>query len=167
MEKTVDPRFYDSSFDYIQLAISKLRPVADGQHCLECGAPLPPRRRTFCSDNCWVIFSKKYSWEEKRKAILTRDNTQCQFRINGKICGKINGVQVHHKIPVRLRPELVLTDTNLESLCRQHHEWKEKRWYLAHRRKEHCDLASLNPFDVELMFPERLDHTITEYVRLT
>lgn len=167
MKNGIDPRFYDSSFDYIQLAIGKLRPRADRKHCLECGALLPLRRKTFCSDNCNTVFSKKFSWEEKKKEILARDNNQCQFRLNGKICGRTTTIQIHHKIPVRIRPDLVLTNTNLESLCRQHHEMKEKHWYLSQRRKEHRDLASLNPFDIKLTSLKTFEHPITEYLRLT
>ena len=39
------------------------------------------------------------------------------------VCGTIKKVEVHHKKPFHLHPELELDPSNLISLCRPHHQW--------------------------------------------
>ena len=37
------------------------------------------------------------------------------------VCGNKKGLEVHHKISFRLRPDLELDPNNLKTLCRRHH----------------------------------------------
>ena len=39
------------------------------------------------------------------------------------VCGTLKKVEVHHKKPFHLHPELELDPRNLISLCRVHHQW--------------------------------------------
>jgi hypothetical protein len=51
------------------------RPVAGG--CSWCGAPLPPRRRTWCSDRCNEAFWNNHWWTLARRATKRRDKYRC------------------------------------------------------------------------------------------
>lgn len=60
-------------------------------------------------------FYRSEEWINKRKEILKRDNKECQrCKGNGKV-GK--GECVHHIKHLKDRPDLVLADSNLISLC--------------------------------------------------
>jgi len=111
---------------YIQDAIDKLRPVADGEHCITCGAQLTGRQTTFCSMSCYGKNYRKYNWSEVRKRILKRDNYRCTE------CGstRLSDLQVHHIKPVKTHPELVIEPSNLITHCRKCHIRKE-----GHRRR--------------------------------
>ena len=106
---------------YIQKAIDKLRPVADGKHCLWCGNKLTGRQRTFCSNICYMRNFNKYNWAEIRKRILERDNNECK----APNCHVKRELSVHHMIKAIERPDLVMEDSNLITLCRIHHEEAE------------------------------------------
>ena len=60
-------------------------------------------------------FYKRKEWKRKRKAILRRDNYECQrCKANG---GYSRATTVHHIKHLTDRPDLALTDSNLVSLC--------------------------------------------------
>jgi 5-methylcytosine-specific restriction endonuclease McrA len=58
--------------------------------CRWCGAELPKRRRTWCSDRCADRFWKNHWWTLARRAVKRRDNYRCTR------CG--------HKPPARSDP---------------------------------------------------------------
>jgi len=53
-------------------------------------------------------------WPKIRKTFIIVNNV-CE------ICGKKKGLEVHHKQPFHLYPELELDSGNLATLCRKHH----------------------------------------------
>ena len=65
------------------------------------------------------------------------------------VCDTLKKVEVHHKKPFHLHPDLELDPRNLISLCREHHQWfghlgdykcsnpDVRKWIKAvHERKE-------------------------------
>lgn len=70
-------------------------------------------------DNVHSFYISKKIWKPKRKAILKRDNNECQ------VCKKKglyrSADTVHHIKHLRKHPELALTDSNLISLCESCH----------------------------------------------
>jgi len=54
--------------------------------------------------------TRSYKWTEVRKNHL-KDNPTCIA------CGRDKKLEVHHKIPVHLNPELELDPANLVTLC--------------------------------------------------
>lgn len=53
-------------------------------------------------------------WTKVRKEFITR-NPECA------VCGKTTDCEIHHKLPFHTHPELELRDSNLITLCREHH----------------------------------------------
>jgi 5-methylcytosine-specific restriction protein A len=61
------------------------------------------------------LFYKRKDWKRKRRAILRRDNYECQrCKVKG---GYSKAVTVHHIKHLKDRPDLALIDSNLISLC--------------------------------------------------
>jgi hypothetical protein len=46
--------------------------------CAWCGDPLPPRRRTWCSDRCGEAFWNNHWWSQARAAAKRRDKYRCR-----------------------------------------------------------------------------------------
>ncbi len=106
---------------YIQRAIDNLRPKHQKGYCLWCGAALKGQQRTFCCiEHYWENFNA-YNWAKIRERIIKRDNNQCK----APNCKATHELSVHHIIKVTKRPDLVMTDSNLITLCRKHHEEAE------------------------------------------
>lgn len=65
------------------------------------------------------VFYKSRTWQKKRAEILDRDNNECQ------ICKGLGGVGkgevVHHIKHLKKYPTLGLTNSNLITLCFNHH----------------------------------------------
>jgi hypothetical protein len=60
------------------LAVCSLAPpLADGA-CAWCAAPLPPRRRSWCSDRCGDLFWANHWWSVARAAAKRRDKYRCK-----------------------------------------------------------------------------------------
>lgn len=57
-------------------ACSLAPPLADGA-CAWCAAPLPPRRRTWCSDRCGETFWANHWWSVARRTAKRRDRYRC------------------------------------------------------------------------------------------
>ena len=121
-----DDFWIERQVPYIQNAIDKLRPKADGYHCITCGKELVGRQKTFCSIHCHTINFEKYNWVEIQKRIKNRDGNKCKW--NG--CKETENLSVHHIKKVKDFPELVMEDSNLITFCREHHEVAEKRTLL-------------------------------------
>ena len=83
-------------------------------------------------------FYKSRYWKKKRTEILDRDNYECQVC---KAEGKFSPANtVHHIIPLEQRPDLVLDDDNLLSICagchnREHPE-RFIHWIVQRKRNE-------------------------------
>jgi hypothetical protein len=56
-------------------ACALARPAAGG--CAWCGAALPARRRTWCSDRCSDAFWNNHWWSRARTAVKRRDKYRC------------------------------------------------------------------------------------------
>ena len=68
----------------------------------------------------WNGFYHTRQWKDKRLQILKRDHYACQVC---KRLGKYKrGNIVHHRKHLKDAPELALTDSNLETICRECHE---------------------------------------------
>lgn len=65
------------------------------------------------------IFYKSWTWQKKRLDILDRDNNECQMCKELGEVGK--GEVIHHIKHLKKYPALGLTDTNLITLCFNHH----------------------------------------------
>lgn len=75
-------------------------------------------------------FYKNKLWRKKRKAILERDNNECQMC---KKAGRYSPAEVvHHIKHLKSNPALALMDSNLISLCGECHNVvhpeKQKKW---------------------------------------
>jgi DNA-directed RNA polymerase subunit RPC12/RpoP len=46
--------------------------------CAWCGAELPPRRRTWCSDRCGTAFWNNHWWSQARREAKRRDKYRCR-----------------------------------------------------------------------------------------
>jgi hypothetical protein len=117
------------------------RPAADG--CAWCGALLPPRRRTWCSERCGTAFWTNHWWTLARRAAKRRDKYRCRtcgaaapkrptrtaFATLAKYraamrawraAKKTQRMEVNHRIPCRGKHGAVSCDhhlDNLETLC--------------------------------------------------
>lgn len=68
----------------------------------------------------WHAFYHTTSWKRKREEILKRDHRCCQIcRQKGRY---IRATTVHHIRHLKDAPELALTNSNLQSLCKECHE---------------------------------------------
>jgi hypothetical protein len=59
------------------LAVCSLAPRAGQGACAWCGADLPPRRRSWCSDRCGERFWANHWWSVARAAAKRRDRYRC------------------------------------------------------------------------------------------
>jgi len=80
------------------------------------------------------------AWHRVRKAALMRDGGMCQecmrkFR-DGIIRKPRRATMVHHKIPVKERPDLALELDNLESLCDRCHAEEHPEKYRRGETRE-------------------------------
>lgn len=79
-------------------------------------------------------FYKSKEWKNKRKAILIRDNYECQ---KCKSRGKFHKAEcVHHKKHLKDYPELALEDSNLQSLCNACHNEEHPEKLKEQHKKE-------------------------------
>jgi len=117
------------------------RPAVDG--CAWCGASLPLRRRTWCSERCSTAFWTNHWWTLARRAAKRRDRYRCRncgaaapkrpartafatlpkYRAAMRAwrAAKQTGrMEVNHRIPCRGKHGTVSCDhhlDNLETLC--------------------------------------------------
>ncbi|HEY8297920.1 MAG TPA: hypothetical protein VIG32_07860 [Candidatus Baltobacteraceae bacterium] len=101
------------------------RPALGG--CAWCGQPLPPRRRTWCSDRCGTSFWKNHWWTLARRAAKRRDKyrcTRCGHALPKRGCTraqrKSGRLEVNHREPCRgahARLSCAHHLENLETLC--------------------------------------------------
>lgn len=69
-----------------------------------------------------AAFYKTGAWEKKRLDILKRDHYLCQpHRRMGK--AEVGNI-IDHIIPLEIRPDLALEDTNLQTICLSCHNKK-------------------------------------------
>lgn len=79
------------------------------------------------------IFYNSRTWRKKRLEILDRDNNECQMC---KVLGEVGkGETVHHIKHLKDYPSLGLTDSNLITLCFNHHNEMHPE-KLKHKKKE-------------------------------
>jgi len=79
-------------------------------------------------------FYKSKEWLRKRREILRRDNNECQ---KCKRSGRYSKAKtVHHKKHLKDRPDLALTDSNLESLCDPCHNEEHPEKLQEHQPKK-------------------------------
>jgi len=112
--------YYDSSKYYEEKA--KL-PTPDGIHCIICGKELPPRRRKYCSDECfrnWLKNIKIQNWTQIRHMVLERDNYTCQD------CGSRDNLEVHHIKPICEGGDEFDPD-NCITLCKNCHRRRHRK----------------------------------------
>jgi len=97
--------------------------------CRWCGAVLPPRRRTWCSDRCATRFWNNHWWTLARRAAKRRDKYVCK-RCGHKPLGrshpqyrsrrKIDRLEVNHieqALGAHRRLSCLHHLGNLETLC--------------------------------------------------
>jgi 5-methylcytosine-specific restriction endonuclease McrA len=122
-----------------------------GLGCAWCGAELPKRRRTWCSDACADAFWKNHWWSLARRAVKRRDRYKCK-RCGHKPLGrthpqyrktrKTDRLEVNHIVQARgaHRSLSCLHHlANLETLCLRCHNEETK----AQRRSK--DVETLAP----------------------
>ncbi|MBV8643106.1 MAG: HNH endonuclease [Candidatus Eremiobacteraeota bacterium] len=71
------PPFADVKRDALLAACALAPPAADGA-CRWCAEPLPPRRRTWCSDRCGDAFWANHWWSVARSTAKRRDRYRCR-----------------------------------------------------------------------------------------
>ncbi len=89
-----------------------------------------------------------HAWERKAKQIKERSQYMCAVcKERGVVT--CDGLEVHHIVPLRERPDLLLEDANLICLCEKHHEQAERggidRGELVRMAKERDDKAAAYP----------------------
>jgi hypothetical protein len=62
----------------VLLAVCSLAPPLAKGACAWCAAPLPPRRRTWCSDRCGEAFWSNHWWSVARRSAKRRDRYRCR-----------------------------------------------------------------------------------------
>jgi len=92
--------------------------------CLNCGAPLKGRKRTWCSQKCANDFYNHTQWPMIRARIL-KANPTCQS------CKKEKSTEVHHKEPIKAQKDIGIhgdpfEESNLEALCDKCHDAAHK-----------------------------------------
>ena len=115
------------------------------EHCVNCGAVLPRRRRSFCSNDCCSEFNYRalreevfmglrdwrLIWWEVREKILDRDNYTCQscgFRAQS--WQDAEKLHVHHIKPLHKNGKCIDPD-NLITLCENCHRKTFKHKYMG------------------------------------
>lgn len=65
-------------------------------------------------------FYNSQTWRTKRRAIVARDNKECQVcKSQGKVT--LSGLIAHHIRPIEFYPDEKLEDSNLLTVCLQCH----------------------------------------------
>ena len=93
------------------------------RECTVCGKEMPPRRSSYCSDECYSL----NTWSVARYRALKRDGRTCQ------LCGfdfKGADLEVDHIIPRSEGGDNA--QDNLRTLCIPCHRARTKAWH-AHR----------------------------------
>ena len=86
-------------------ATSQVLPIREG----EIDAPIREQQWTGCNHDS--------EWRDVRFDILQRDKYRCR----NLECGSTQGLDVHHIVPKKHRPNLMLERTNLLTLCKRCH----------------------------------------------
>jgi 5-methylcytosine-specific restriction endonuclease McrA len=60
------------------LAVCSLAPTVASGGCAWCGAALPARRRSWCSDRCGELFWSNHWWSVARRTVKRRDRYRCR-----------------------------------------------------------------------------------------
>ncbi len=102
-------------------------------HCAVafCGKPLPKRRRRWCSDKCSRVYGQNHFWGNARHEARRRDGYKCVR------CESKENIEVNHIIPRMGRgygTGCHHHQTNLETLCKQHHQEVTNRQ--RHQRRD-------------------------------
>ena len=107
--------------------------VAQGK-CAWCGAELPSRRRTWCSDRCGDAFWANHWWSVARRTVRRRDRyrcTRCGHKPPGRThpkyrtLRKTDRLEVNHITPAlgdHRRLSCAHHLENLETLCLACHQ---------------------------------------------
>lgn len=105
--------------------------IHDAKYICEQKAAAIKRRQNSKSNHNMdtVRFRRTNKWRRKSEEIRKRDKYCCQvcirnlYDIGGRV--GIDSVSVHHIIPVAKDDEKALDNTNLITVCDQHHEMAE------------------------------------------
>jgi hypothetical protein len=73
----VNPPVHATKRDAL-LAVCSLAPPLAAGACAWCAAPLPPRRRSWCSDRCGERFWANHWWSVARRTAKRRDRYRCK-----------------------------------------------------------------------------------------
>lgn len=97
------------------LKSTEIYPYVKGK-CRVCRGGLPPKRRTFCSDECVEKLKRETDWKRIRESVFDRDGGSCC------VCQKdldkegYNSFHVDHIVPLAKGGEPYCLD-NLQLLC--------------------------------------------------
>lgn len=111
--------------------------------CPKCGKPLPPKKRRWCSKECYEWWWDTFCWNFVRDRILKRDNYTC------RICGRkvdeitsksMSKLTVHHIKPWHIYKDN--SDENLITVCSKCHArlHADGNWKLFMESKKMCTL---------------------------
>ncbi len=113
------------------------------EFCINCGAPIPKYKRSFCSNDCYTEFNYialredirlghrdwRLVWWEVREEALERDNYTCQVcGFHAKTWREAEKLHVHHIVPVH-KGGKCLDLKNLITLCHKCHKQTFKNGY--------------------------------------
>jgi hypothetical protein len=98
--------------------------------CGRCGQPLPPRRRSWCSDTCRQAWYIEHLWRYARAEALHRANQRCLGC--GQYATEVDHITERHGHPLH-RPTCLHHQANLRALCHDCH---------VHRRTVFAEQAS-------------------------
>lgn len=85
-------------------------------------------------------FYKTYAWKAFRRRVLMKKKHRCELCWNGGLSGKeirkyTKATVLHHKKHLKDRPDLALTESNMEALCRNCHELRHPEKQKTFKRK--------------------------------
>lgn len=85
-------------------------------------------------------FYNSQEWREKRREILKRDNSECQWcKEEGRVTVSDESVlEVDHIKELAEHPELALDDDNLRTLCKECHNRRHGRMNYRQKNQKLC-----------------------------
>lgn len=100
----------------------------DYMSCSRCGKIHPKgykcqvgqRRKHYRYDYAEAKLRNTYKWHTKSREIRERSKYLCAVCLDNGIYNYRN-LEVHHIEKIRVEPSLLLVDSNLICLCREHH----------------------------------------------
>ena len=93
----------------------------------DCGKKPPSIRRYSPNPTPSDRIRNSFKWQKVRDRVKDRDHYLCRLCLPGDGYKRLNNenLEVHHIVPIEQDESLAFDESNLITLCRQHHEEAE------------------------------------------